>query len=351
MINPYNFAVSGPVGGWVELGRTTLGSAGGNITVSSLPNKRYYMLLGNVLTTGGDVNTLIRTGNGSIDSGTNYNWRYSLNGGADGTHGSGATYMFNNQQLETNPEFIVYHVANYTTKEKLGIGHCVKQKTAGAGTAPNRLEHYGKWANTSNSIDTFNFSTSESGSFNTGSEVVVLGYDPSDTHTTNFWEELATADLSGGIVDTGVFTAKKYLWVQGFAKSGDPVTSGFMTMYVGNGTVDKTTVYAERSSVDGLGDGTSVNQSTNGLFRLMGQGGGNPNESVFFNTFIVNNTSNEKLFIGHANWGQSGAGVAPDRTEGVAKYVNTTSQINRITIEHPGSGSLATGTIRVWGSN
>ena len=32
-------------GGWVELGRTTLGSAGDDITVSSLADKRYYMIL------------------------------------------------------------------------------------------------------------------------------------------------------------------------------------------------------------------------------------------------------------------------------------------------------------------
>ena len=44
-INPYNFAAAVGVGGWVELGRTTLGSAGDTISVGSLPDKLYLMFL------------------------------------------------------------------------------------------------------------------------------------------------------------------------------------------------------------------------------------------------------------------------------------------------------------------
>ena len=44
--NPYRH-VSGAVGGWVELGRTTLGSAADTISVASLADKRYLMILRN----------------------------------------------------------------------------------------------------------------------------------------------------------------------------------------------------------------------------------------------------------------------------------------------------------------
>jgi hypothetical protein len=48
-----------------------------------------------------------------------------------------------------------------------------------------------------------------------GSEVVVLGWDPADTHTSNFWEELASVDSRwSSKLSSGTFTAKKYLWVQ-----------------------------------------------------------------------------------------------------------------------------------------
>jgi hypothetical protein len=37
--------VTAVAGGWVELGRTTLGSAGDTNSVASLADKRYYMIL------------------------------------------------------------------------------------------------------------------------------------------------------------------------------------------------------------------------------------------------------------------------------------------------------------------
>ena len=46
--------------------------------------------------------------------------------------------------------------------------------------------------------------------------MVVLGYDPDDTEGTSFWEELASVELGAAAdsMDSGSFTAKKYLWVQ-----------------------------------------------------------------------------------------------------------------------------------------
>ena len=57
-------------GGWKEVGRTTLGSVGDTISVSSLPAKRYYMILQNILDGGGGSNTTWNRLNN--DSGSNY---------------------------------------------------------------------------------------------------------------------------------------------------------------------------------------------------------------------------------------------------------------------------------------
>ena len=56
------------VGGWVELARTTLGSAGDVIDVTSLSDKRYYMILMDYRDTGGQINTNMTINNdtGSI---------------------------------------------------------------------------------------------------------------------------------------------------------------------------------------------------------------------------------------------------------------------------------------------
>ena len=44
-----------PVGGWKEIGRDTLGSAGDLLTVPNLVNKRYYMVLASCIANTGAV--------------------------------------------------------------------------------------------------------------------------------------------------------------------------------------------------------------------------------------------------------------------------------------------------------
>ena len=335
-------------GGWKEVGRTTLGSAGDTITVSSLADKRYYMVLGYKQSSGtSDFNW--RVGNGSADSGNNYARRQSSNGGTDTTN-TGYSRMFSDNGGASTPSFQVGYFANKSDKEKLNITHSVSQGTSGAGTAPTRRESVNKWTNTSNPIDVIQGVNVEGGDFASGSEVVVLGWDEDDTHSTNFWEELASVDLSGGTstsLSTGTFTAKKYLWVQIFSKKE---TSGGIqpSLKVGTGgTIATGSPYAFRWSNDGATDPTpSVNLAMCPIAWL----GANVH---FSNTFIINNSGNEKLFINHsvANV-TAGAGTAPQRVESVGKFANTSGQINIIDLYDWDSASLGTETImKVWGSN
>ena len=84
--NPYRFAAAGGgIGGWTELARTTLGSVNADITVSSLPDKRYYMYLVDGHRTSVTVDGFVRLGNGSVDTGSNYSRRLSSGGGSDST--------------------------------------------------------------------------------------------------------------------------------------------------------------------------------------------------------------------------------------------------------------------------
>ena len=82
--------------------------------------------------------------------------------------------------------FVINHIANKSDKEKLNFIHTVTESASGAGTAPHRREIVGKWANTSAPITTASAVNSGSGDYASGAEVVVLGWDPDDTHTTNF---------------------------------------------------------------------------------------------------------------------------------------------------------------------
>ena len=324
------------VGGWVELGRTTLGSVGDTISVSSLSDKRYYMILANTKTSG-TVAGVVRLNN---DSGSNYSLRRRGNFGATGTSTS-STFMYNLDVGTTSPNFNIGYISNLSTKEKLAINNTVVQTTAGAGNAPTRRESVGKHAQTSNPISQIDAINVESGNFDTGSELVVLGWDPADTHTTNFWEELASVEGDGtsAILDSGTILAKKYLWVQVFADTGSTASYGVAI------NSDTGSNYAWRESRNGGGDNTLTSQTEMQLT------GGDP-DPVFINGFMINNSANEKLCIWNINQGNTaGAGTAPERREQVGKWTNTSSQITKLEIKATAGNFTANSIIKVWGSD
>jgi hypothetical protein len=121
----------------------------------------------------GNVNPLLTF---NSDSGSNYAWRYNNNGGTDAT-------VVNGTKLEmavtgTTPTlFNIFYSVNVSTEEKLLIGHTVEQNTAGAGTAPQRMEVVSKWANTSDQITTVSFGNDAAGDYAIDSNVSVIGSD------------------------------------------------------------------------------------------------------------------------------------------------------------------------------
>ena len=288
-------------GGWKEVARTTLGSNTSTIDVSSLTDKRYYMVLSSFrMATGGNPYVRLNT-----DTGNFYNQRYGINGG-DSTFQTGRGRYGWVAGINTLPYFHVDFAANIATKEKLLIGNTVHQNTAGAGNAPNRGSGTWKHSQTSNPITSVNHWDNSGGDFASGSECVVLGYDPDDTHTDNFWEELASV-------------------------SGD--------------TDDN---YARRISLNGGTDATSVDQDYIRLGGGAAAGGG-----LFGNGFIINNSANEKLLTSH--WVRNktaGSGTAPERFSTTGKWANTSSQITSLQFIHGGSSNWDSDSmIKVWGSN
>ena len=334
------------VGGWVEVGRTTLGSANTDMLVSSLPDKEYYMILGHGQGYGSAVSNFRHRFNG--DTGNNYASRQNQNGGSDGTY---TTLNGIQQDKATNGDsgaIIVGYVANKSDKEKLMIMHTGEFGGTGAGTAPvNRKEIVGKWANTSNPISSYTWTQYQgTDQFQSGNEVVVLGWDPSDSHTTNFWEELDSVTLTGtnDNLDSNTFTAKKYLWVQMYLRWNGTASDARI-----NFNDDTGSNYSRRLSQNGGSDITQVNQTYfDAVYSTCGY-------AMQVNMFIINNSSNEKLIISHSNGvTSSGAGTAPDRrVEQVGKWANTSSQITSIDVFTEVSSSTfnAGSTLKVWGSD
>ena len=330
---------SGSVGGWVELGRVTA-SVG---EVTGLANKRYLMVLGHHIQGSGNSGLGLQF-NG--DTGSNYPRRYSGNGGTDATPTTETNVFIdtNGSTVSGKEWFTTMYIANKSDKEKLGIYHTVYNRNGlGAGQHPHRIEGVYKWTNTSNPISSIKFSDFNGTAMNAASEVVVLGWDPTDTHTTNFWGELASVDLSGGsadVLDSGTFTAKKYLWVQAFMEQDGGTISGVL-----NFNNDTGSNYARRRSSNGASDSTETAHTSIDV-----RGGETKNR--FENLFIINNASNEKLVIANMMVPTAGAGTAPDRTEYVAKWANTSDQITSVKWTNGDAGSYGTSSIiKVWGSD
>lgn len=160
-------------GMWNELGRTTLGTAGDTITVSSLPARKHLMLVVCLLDTGGTIRGNLTFNN---DTGSNYAYRRSAGGGADTTSVSQANILITSGPVSF-PHFMMIDVMNYAASEKLAIVRNISQQTAGAGTAPDRQEIVGKWANTADQITRVDVTNPGTGDFAIGSEVIVLGAD------------------------------------------------------------------------------------------------------------------------------------------------------------------------------
>jgi hypothetical protein len=329
-------------GGWVELARTTLGSGGDLVSVASLPDKRYYMILGDYLPSS-NFNGKYRFNN---DSGSNYARRNSGNGASDSTAVSQTEFQTDTIAGNNYEQFDIGYVSNLASKEKLIQMHTIKHDGNGAGTPVKRIESVGKWSNTSDAINRIDCVNAAAGSFASGSECVVLGWDPADTHSTNFWEELASVsgDGSSTTLSTGTFTAKKYLWVQAYLETTGQMKGKFR---VGNGSVDGAGTYSFRINNNGGSDaahtvkGSLTDDMPNALHH-------------FVNIFAINNASNEGLFIGNdVGVVTTGAGTAPIRQEFVAKWANTSNQFNILdVVAGAGDGNWSSKSIlKVWGAN
>ena len=325
---------------WKELGRTTLGSAGDAINVTGLTAKDNMMVLTHIIHSG-QIQNNMRFNN---DSGNNYGNKYSNDGGSDSNFTSQANIV--NSDTYTSDVFQLDNVINNnSSQEKLVIGGLVAENVSGAGTAPRRTEYAGKWANTSDSITQVNLINTGSGDFDTGSEVVVIGYDNDEADSgTNYWQELADLELSsaGDTLDTSTITAKKYLWIQAFIPEG-AAHQGYI--YFNNDTGAN---YARRGSINGGSDITGADDDEINWSH-------DTNSAKYLNMLVLNKSDKEKVCIAeYMDYGSSGAGPAPNRIEWVYKWVNTSDQITSVKLYNNQSSSNAFPigtTLKVYGAD
>ena len=340
-MNPSRFASGAAVGGWKELGRTTLGSTANTINVTGISNKRYYMILFD------HVHSTNQHGaiwNFNADTESNYAVRYEDEGGTDATAVSQASLRVGHGGETNYGKFDVGYLSNLLAKEKLLIVDSANTSIRAASTAPLRSQSVGKWTNTTENFDEFLATCVGTGDFGVSDEVVVLGWDPADTHTDNFWTELASVELGSpnSVLSSGTITAKKYLWVQAYITGTSASANALMRFNSDSGAN-----YSDRGSIDGAADGTNTGSAFINTDQIVGT------LPRFLNAFIINNSANEKLVISNMiNQGTAGAGTAPQRNEIVGKWDNTASQITNVSLNTITANTYSTGSIiKVWGSD
>ena len=153
-----------------------------------------------------------------------------------------------------------------------------------------------------------------------------------------WWEELGRTTLSsaGDTITISSIPARKYLRIM-FTVSPTGGTISFGIRY----NNDSGNNYAQRNSINGAADTTAFSQNTMGA----GIGPVTPSNTIGILDGI-NIGSLEKVFsFSLYRGGGASAGNAPDRSEGVVKWSDTSNQITRVDlINTSGTGDFAAGS-------
>lgn len=304
-ISPSSFGVPiPPVGGqgaWTEVGRTTLGAPGDDITVSGLPNKEFYMILVDIEDSP-DIQLNLRLGAGGVDSGANYASRESNNGLTAGVSDNLTFTNVNQIELSVNSvtslsQFGFGYINNLFGHEKL-VSFRGNRNEDGVALGTFRSQVAGKWSNLT-PLDTLNLFNAGTGSFPIGSELVVLGWSRFDPQLPNFWNLLGevTEVTPSTNMTTPIFAKKKYL-ISNYQMFPDGTS-----VFAYEGRFGDTTVqsagnnyhrrFANSSFADQLFSGPG--------FSIEAQG-----EPSLSQQFFINKAGQEKMWISQATSNDSG---------------------------------------------
>ena len=152
----------------------TLSGTSDTITISDQTSTKFNQYMCHMLGSG-NIDSRLRLGNTSVDTGSNYADRVNNNGSSDTTQTSQDDIHVLNGAASGADQFLVGYLINISAEEKLHIGFAIGRNTAGAGTAPQRMEITSKWVNTSNQFDNIQALNTDTGDFATSSNLSALG--------------------------------------------------------------------------------------------------------------------------------------------------------------------------------
>ena len=267
---------------------------------------------------------------------------------------SSADFILMNLNSTYDDKFHVAYVDNTAGKEHLTTSFGTERgANSGAGNSPSWIAVNGKYASTDR-ITSVTIHNTASGFYDEGSEVVVLGWDPDDTHTTGFWQELDSVNHTGGDtrkISTTNTVDKRYMWVQGYIKQDSTYALGMVVNDDGSATSPSNNyAFAFRGNYNST---ISTNENTWTLDPTWSTlaGGG-----VFVNSFIANKLNKDKFALNqHAENPATGSGLGaePHSMWSTGKWGGNAliTKINYIT-EGTSQGQLKNGSkFKVWGSD
>tara|TARA_R110000824_G_scaffold444_1_gene2995 strand:- start:1007 stop:2119 length:1113 start_codon:yes stop_codon:yes gene_type:complete len=208
---------------WKEIGRQTLTGSADTLEVTGLDTYPYLMVFAFVNVTGGDSDCTWTGGNDGGYLG-DYAERRQENGGssASTTNRSSNGIIFDDGSSQ--PYFVTGFISNIDDEEKFCVWQTVMSSSAGAGTAPDRCNTFGKLSNSAQ-LTRLKLNVGRlAGTAAAGSQIIIAGYDPSSPDGNNLWTQLGTAEVTGSASATLDITTlsslKDYLMIEVFIPSG-----------------------------------------------------------------------------------------------------------------------------------
>ena len=332
---------------WVELGRLKLDSTGA-LELTGIDTTGYdnLMILSHPVSSSGNTHFTFRTGKDS------YQGSFADKRIENGSTPDGTTSRSDNTIISditsgnntSNPAFIVGTIHDMDGQEKLFQWRVIYGQGANSSSDPDSIMTWGKGSMT-NKLNRFKLQGQSSANLGTNSEMILLGAKNTGTDTSKagFWQELADIDLSGGAttdINSGAFTAKKYLMVEWFAQRS---SSNIRNDIRFNG--DSSSNYRRRRYTNGTSSGSGSAETSVDVR-------GDEANSRFCKMFILNDsTRDDKLIIGHINV------TVPDTSSNPTAYIpfvakwNKNEQITSINVNSGGANYGTDSYIKVWGSD
>jgi len=156
---------------WKFLGGYKLEEASNSITVGNFAEMNFLKIVAYCFPSGGTISLRLRF-NG--DSGSNYAWRMSINGGVDSVN---TATSLNDSGTIANVQMVSCEIVNVANAEKLGYVEQTNAGAVGVANAPNRREGSVKWGNLSARISSATVFNSGTGLYAPLSRLYVWGRD------------------------------------------------------------------------------------------------------------------------------------------------------------------------------